>query len=463
MLSALKKQVLNIFTKVMQSNRILLISFTIIAVLFSELLVYLQLNIFWQDQQNYEMVYYIGFWTPLIDALFIVFFIIAIKSMYEKYLKEKTQELDIYFNTMRDAFVVTDLDSKKILNCNKAFENLTGYTKDELAELTIDKLHPQDSLPYIIDHFQREVHSDILYTIPVLHKSGSAVTMCEIATSNYRTNSKNINVGVFRNITDRLQLEEELKNLNKNLEQRVKDEVEKNRQKDQHLIHQSRLAQMGEMISMIAHQWRQPISAIAMGANNILADIELDTLNENTLRKGANDIVFMTQELSKTIDDFRTFYKQNKQSAIVKLEDVIEKSLNIIKPSLINNNINIIQEYNSDEEIEIYESEVMHVILNILNNAKESFKERETKDQTILIKTKNRTISIYNNGEEIPEVIIDKIFDPYFSTKEEKNGTGLGLYMSKTIIENNHNGKLSVKNRDDGVCFTIEFGVISKK
>jgi len=245
------------------------------------------------------------------------------------------------------------------------------------------------------------------------------------------------------------------------LTQKIKEEVEKNRKKDQQLIQQSRLAQMGEVISMLGHQWRQPISAISMVANNMLVSIEFDDLDEHSLKNSAKDIVRMTQKLSNTIDNFRNFYKPNKESVVIKLEDVIEKALNIIKLTLISNNINIIEEYNSDEEIELYDSEVMHVILNILRNALEIFQAKETKNQKIIIKTKNRTISIFNNGEKISEDIIDNIFDPYFSTKEERNGAGLGLYMSKTIIQNNHNGKLSVKNIDDGVCFTIEFGTIT--
>jgi len=253
-----------------------------------------------------------------------------------------------------------------------------------------------------------------------------------------------------------------LKGLNENLGLQVKEEVEKSRKKDLQMLAQSRLAQMGEMISMIAHQWRQPISVIAMRANNILVDIELDNIDENSLRDIAKDIVATTQELSSTIDDFRNFHKPNKQSVIIKLEDVIKKSLKLIEPLLTKHNINIIEEYTSDEEIELHDSEIIQVILNIFKNAIDSFQEKQTKNQKIIIKIENRTISICNNGEKIPEDIIDKIFEPYFSTKDEKNGTGLGLYMSKTIIENHHNGKLSVENIEDGVCFIIELGIISE-
>ena len=244
----------------------------------------------------------------------------------------------------------------------------------------------------------------------------------------------------------------ELKDLNENLEQRVKEEVEKNKYQLHKMFQQSRLAQMGEMISMIAHQWRQPISTISMGANTILADIELDTLNENTLKDSVKDIVEKIEGLSNTINDFRDFYKPNEKSVVVVLEDVIKKSLNLIQSSLSNNHINIIEEYNSNEKIELHDNEIIQVILNILKNAQENFQEKEIKNREIIIKTEGRT-----------KDIIDRVFEPYFSTKNEKNGVGLGLYMSKTIVENHHNGKLSVENIDDGVCFTIELGIIQEK
>ena len=145
------------------------------------------------------------------------------------------------------------------------------------------------------------------------------------------------------------------------------------------------------------------------------------------------------------------------------MKDVIEKSLYIIKPSLLNHNINIVKEYNSDEEIKLYDAEMMHVVLNILNNSKEHLKEKEIKEPYIKITTENRTISICDNAGGIPEDIKDKIFDPYFSTKDEKNGTGLGLYMSKTIVEKHHHGKVSVENVENGVCFAIELVMLSKK
>ncbi|MGB6327279.1 MAG: HAMP domain-containing sensor histidine kinase [Halarcobacter sp.] len=238
---------------------------------------------------------------------------------------------------------------------------------------------------------------------------------------------------------------------------------EENRKKDIQLVQQSRLAQLGEMISMIAHQWRQPLTAISMQASNILIDAQLGIINNESLEKEVNGIQEKTQHLSKTIEDFRNFYKEDKKSVKIKLENIILTSLNIIKASLLNENIKIIEEYYSKEDIELYDNEIMHVVLNILKNTQDKVKEKQIKNPYLKITTENRTISICDNAGGIPEDIIEKIFDPYFSTKDLKNGTGLGLYMSKIIVENHHRGKLSVKNTDEGVCFIIELGIISSK
>ncbi|NOR57633.1 MAG: hypothetical protein GQ474_03835 [Sulfurimonas sp.] len=213
---------------------------------------------------------------------------------------------------------------------------------------------------------------------------------------------------------------------------------------------------MGEMISMIAHQWRQPLSSISSISSTLSFDVMMDNYKKDFFADRLNSIAEISQHLSTTIDDFRNFYKSNKKTVTLQLEELVLKPLKIIRPSLINDNIKIIEEYNSKEEIELYDSEMTQVILNLFKNAQDNFQENETKDPYIKIITENRTITICDNGGGVPEDIIEKIFDPYFSTKDEKTGTGLGLHMSKTIIEDHHNGKLNVENRDGGVCFIIE-------
>ena len=237
-------------------------------------------------------------------------------------------------------------------------------------------------------------------------------------------------------------------------------------QQQQSLVSQSRLVQIGEMISMIAHQWRQPLSAISSTAINMKLKLELGTYNFNDksdfdkaqkeFLENITDIESFVQSLTKTIDDFRNFYKPNNKRTFAKLQTVIDKSLNIIKGSLANYNIELIKEYKDTQTLEIFDSELMQVVLNILQNAQENFQDRGIKNALIKIQTHEGLIQITDNGGGIQKEILDKIFDPYFSTKKDKNGTGLGLHMSRTIIEEHHKGKISAQNVGNGVCFTIE-------
>ena len=230
--------------------------------------------------------------------------------------------------------------------------------------------------------------------------------------------------------------------------------------KEEIMISQSHHAAMGEMISMIAHQWRQPISVIAMDANNVLVDIELDSIHPDSLKNDISDILDQTKNLSQTIDDFRNFFKPNKLKDEVLVPNIYMESFKVIDKSLSNNDIIAEHHFNSQSRIKIFSRELLQVFINILKNAKEALQESDTPKKKILTQIdetqKTISISICDNAGGISEDIIEKIFDPYFSTKSEKNGTGLGLYMSKIIIEKHLFGTLSVKNTQDGCCFVIE-------
>ncbi|MCU7940879.1 MAG: HAMP domain-containing histidine kinase [gamma proteobacterium symbiont of Bathyaustriella thionipta] len=222
---------------------------------------------------------------------------------------------------------------------------------------------------------------------------------------------------------------------------------------------QSRHAAMGEMISMIAHQWRQPISVIAMEANNMLADIEFDDIEPDTFSKDAKMIIKQTQYLSKTIDDFRNFFRPGKQKEYAKPRDIVDECLVIMGKTLENQNIELLKAYHSDRNVLIYSRELLQVIINIIKNAKEALLENRKKNRQISItitETKVAiTLSIIDNAGGIPDKIQHTIFEPYFSTKDKKSGTGLGLYMSKIIVEEHMNGQLEIKNTSDGAQFSI--------
>ena len=248
---------------------------------------------------------------------------------------------------------------------------------------------------------------------------------------------------------------------------------QKLKEQEELMLIQSRHAAMGEMISMIAHQWRQPITTISMDANIILADIELDTVDEENLKEASKDIINQTQELSRTIDDFRNFFKQNREKEDVLVTDIFMEAYAIIDKSMENSNIDVQNFFDSNTKVLIYSRELLQVFINILKNSKEALSENNKNDKkitnTIYETPSSVIIKICDNGGGIDKGIIDKIFNPYFSTKDEQNGTGLGLYMSKTIIEKHLNGKLSVENINDtngtriGICFIIELFKKSKK
>ncbi|MFK5894916.1 MAG: HAMP domain-containing sensor histidine kinase [Pseudomonadota bacterium] len=234
---------------------------------------------------------------------------------------------------------------------------------------------------------------------------------------------------------------------------------------DELIMTQSRHAAMGEMISMIAHQWRQPLSVIAMEANNMLADIEFDEVEIKTFADDARNIIEQTRHLSKTIDDFRNFFRPGKKKELSVPLEIMEECLSIIGKSLENNNIEVIKKYQSTRSIMIYSRELLQVLINILKNAKEALLEHCHNNRKLIIEIfelkNNLHILITDNAGGITADIQKNIFDPYFSTKDKKTGTGLGLYMSKTIIEEHLQGTISVKNTSDGAQFIIQLPIIT--
>ncbi|WP_031347831.1 ABC transporter substrate-binding protein [Sulfurimonas hongkongensis] len=268
-------------------------------------------------------------------------------------------------------------------------------------------------------------------------------------------------------------LQNQLVRLNKSLETKVADAVNDVLKKDAYLLHQSRLAQMGEMLSMIAHQWKQPLSSISSMQIAIRMAIELERFDLSDEKQREEFLEFVhqkldkiaanTQNLSQTISNFSDFYKPNKKAEIRKLDKVVMKACSLIEDNMDASNISISMSLHSDSVVKLHENEFMQVILNLLNNAKDQLIEKAIKDAQIKIKSYDEKgdviLEISDNALGIDKSIIDNVFDPYFSTKLEKNGTGLGLYMSKQIIEEYHDGSISVKNGRDGAIFTIKLEI----
>jgi PAS domain S-box-containing protein len=339
---------------------------------------------------------------------------------------------------------------------NATFENFISY------------VHPQDR-DRLVSVYKESIANQTSYFLEhrLLLEDGT-LKYVEERGQNFFDKKGNIirSMGTVLDVTERKSIELELEHLNKDLELKVKDEVEKNRQKDQQILHQSKLAQMGEMISMIAHQWRQPLAAISATINNLLFQIIMDEYKKDEFESELNLISSYSQHLSKTIDDFRDFFKSNKNKEVAYLQDIIDDTLRIVKPSIENKNIKLITNFNCNELLNTYPNEIKQVILNLIKNAEDILLEREIKEPKIKIDTKRVevdskkegiVIQISDNAGGVPKDILHKVFEPYFSTKLEKEGTGLGLYMSKTIIEEHCNGKLLVFNDENGAVFRIDF------
>jgi signal transduction histidine kinase len=247
--------------------------------------------------------------------------------------------------------------------------------------------------------------------------------------------------------------------LQEEIEKREKIQRELDSKKEL-LIAQSRHAAMGEMISMIAHQWRQPLSIVAMESNNLLIDLELDeNIKKEDIEAYIKGILKEIQYLSDTIDDFRNFFMPNNKTSHERLVDIFNETQKIIGKSLEAHDVRLDVNCSKDIIINTYKNDLIQVFINIINNAKEAYIQNKLENKTIRIDTKTLQndveIKICDDAGGIKSDIIQKIFDPYFSTKDKKTGTGLGLYMCKIIVEQHLKGTIRVENRQNGACFVI--------
>ncbi len=372
-----------------------------------------------------------------------------------KLLKYKTEDLENSLLTISQNVIHTKTDTAGIITeASDAFCEVSGYSVDELVGKSHRVVGSLDTDPSVFSNLWKTISKDKEWRgeIKNTSKDGVDCWVSIIITPIYNSNGIKIGYGSVRhNITDRIAVE----NLNSTLEYRVKGEVDKNREKDKHMLQQSRLAQMGEMISMIAHQWRQPLAAISNTSNSMVVKATLKKLDDETVVKLSNKILDYSSHLSSTIDDFRDFFKSNKEIKETNYSELIDSVMNIVEDSIINKNIKIVKNLHSKDIFYTHPNEIKQVILNLIKNAEDVLLENHIVNPTIKISTNGHILRIEDNGGGIPKDIIDKIFDPYFSTKIKKDGTGLGLYMSRTIVEHNCNGELKVYNGANGAIFEI--------
>ncbi len=334
-----------------------------------------------------------------------------------------------------------DLDGK-ITSISSAFCKLSGYEAFELIGKEFDILNYPNSQKEKLEDMKQTLKSGKIWSgiLKSIKKDGEIFWLKSTIIPNFDLSSNIIGYdSINEDITSNIELE--------------------NKQKI--LVEQSKLAAMGEMISIIAHQWRQPLQAISI-LNQKLPMIKMikGEISDEVLEDVTSSINLQLDYMSKTIDDFRDYFKPNKRKEVTKIENILNKSIDFLSYLLKLNSIKIEIKNSSNSNIEVFLNEMVQVFINLIKNSCDIMLEKNIEQREIYIncfeKDSKLFVEFEDRGGGISAKIIDKIFDPYFSTKSNKNGTGLGLYMSKTIIEQHSLGKITVKNSEFGAKFTIE-------
>ncbi|MDX1808843.1 MAG: HAMP domain-containing sensor histidine kinase [Sulfurospirillaceae bacterium] len=250
-----------------------------------------------------------------------------------------------------------------------------------------------------------------------------------------------------------------------NLEYRIDHEIKERTKQGQLLIQQSKLASMGSMIGNIAHQWRQPLSEINAILLNMQVKKEYNDLDNDTFKESIEECDLILSHMSNTINDFQNFFKPSKEKTKFSLQEACRNASFIIESSLKYNNIKFNIDIKNDYQVFGYPREFSQAVLNILSNAKDALLERGIKDPYITLTLKKgkqyALVKIEDNAGGINEDVIERIFEPYYTTKHARQGTGIGLYMSKIIIEENMNGYIYAQNKNEGALFIIKLAINS--
>lgn len=364
---------------------------------------------------------------------------VVLNKQLKKRLKSVETNFDKFFDLPVNLFLISDFEGN-ILKVNPGWKKILGYQENELLEKKFyEFIHPNDITPTKEEIGKLSKGDKTFYfENKYRHKNG---TYRSLAWSSNSVPEKRLLYSVAQDITE------------------IKEKT--------HIMYQqSKMAAIGEMIANIAHQWRQPLSIISTSSSGVLLKKENNDLDDKFLIDTMNQITQSTQELSKTLDDFRNFFTPYKEKSYFTTEQIFKKLLNLMEKRFEDHNIKIVKNI-ENISISNYENELLQVLINILNNAKEQLNKLDLEEKFIFIncyeKDKKLYIEIIDNGNGIDKNIIDRVFEPYFTTKDKTMGTGIGLYMSEKIVRKHLEGNLLVENitftykdkRLQGASFTI--------
>ncbi len=356
---------------------------------------------------------------------------------------------------------------------------LFGYTQDEFLSGAINYasiIHPDD-MARVNAEMEQYVASGVkqlLQEYRILTKDGETRWIIDQTFSEKDERGAITHYeGIIIDVTEHKLAEEQLaqqkrqlEELNSTLEKRIQEEVAKNRELDVIMIQQNRQAALGELLDHIAHQWKQPLNLINLVMYELTNVYEKEPLSKEYLSALVEKITELTQHMAQTIEVFRDFYKPEKEKKVFLLKGPIDQAVSFVAPALRFHAVALDLAVDPEVAAIGYPKEYAQVLLNILGNARDAFRERGTARPRVGIKAFREggkvVVTITDNAGGIPEAQIDRIFDIYFTTKEASGGTGIGLHMSKSIIENHMGGTLSVKNVEQGVQFRIELDAPGK-
>ncbi|MGE4496783.1 MAG: PAS domain S-box protein [Deferribacterales bacterium] len=363
------------------------------------------------------------------------------KEGQEKLLRGIETRYKTLFESATDAIFICDLRTKRIVDANAAARSMTGYIIDELRSLSPEQLHPSYEFEKIHNYIIRKREEFGLketVRLDFLNKNGEIVPT-EVTASVINEDGRKFSIDVARDISQRLANER------------------KQREQEQMLVHQSKLAAMGEMISNIAHQWRQPLSKMTGILTNLEMGIKQGNLDKDEAEGLIKEAFSTLKFMSHTIDDFKNFFSPSKPVEEFCINSALNEVVSIIEPNLRFHGIRLTIKSQDNIFLKTFRNEFCQVLLNIIQNAKDILSMRRVPEPRIEIHiaaAEGRTmIRIADNGGGIEQSAMGRIFEPYFTTRPD--GQGIGLYMSKIIIEKNIQGTLTAANTFEGAEFTI--------
>jgi len=390
-----------------------------------------------------------------------VAFDVTDKKVAEEKLRKSEARFRLLFEEHKAMMYIVDPQDGVLLDVNNAAAEFYGYDRDELCGKHISIIHTFTKEQIDEARQKAAVTPQTIFTVNHRLRNGEIRSM-EIYTSPIEVDGKKALFSILHDVTERKKAEDALKKLNETLEHRVTEESAKRVEQERVMMQQSRMAAMGEMIGAIAHQWRQPLNALGIMVQDTLVAQRYDEMNEVYLEDFVQKSMSQIQFMSSTIDDFRSFFRQDKSKKEFVLNGKVKEVVQMLSAQFAINSISSIIEEECELSFNGFENEFKQVVLNLLTNAKDQLSDTKIKNPEIRIKIfKNggaSVISIEDNGGGIDKECIEKIFDPYFTTKTPDKGTGIGLYMAKTIIESHMGGILSAQNTNSGAEFRIELG-----